>query len=173
MQIEYLSYHIRGRPRCKGELSPSSKIMPKRLEPFHGRRVNQYDHDDIGKKAWCHDNMKIYLRNCQGHKFDKTKEEEYLMHILEEARRRGGYSAVDDDILVMMDGKVSGTSFDHPAKENNEIDSDDLEEPYTQAMSNSDSDDDLGNFRRGDKKCEPMRPGDVIEYYSPMFVCGK
>eukprot|EP00979_Chaetoceros_neogracilis_P000631 scaffold160_cov234-Chaetoceros_neogracile.AAC.1 len=155
VQITYLSYNVRGQ-------TPSTHtIMPKRLEPFHGKRVNQYDHDDIGKKDWCQEYMKKYLCNRQSQHFDRMKEEEYLMHVMEEARERGGHGTVGNDVLVVerkQDGHVG-------------FESDDLEEPYTQAMSNSDSDDDL-MIKRKVKKCEPIRPGDVIEYYSPMFVFG-
>jgi hypothetical protein len=156
VQITYLSYNVRGQTPL------THTIMPKRLEPFHGKRVNQYDHDDIGKKDWCQEYMKKYLCNKQSQHFDKMKEEEYLMHVMEEARERGGHGTVGDDVLIVerkQDGHVG-------------FESDDLEEPYTQAMSNSDSDDDL-MIKRKVKKCEPIRPGDVIEYYSPMFVFGK
>ncbi len=54
-----------------------------------------------------------------------------------------------------------------------------LEEPYTQAPAfplpyGEDSDDDMMNFRIKTSKQsnEPIRPGDVLEYYNPIFVMG-
>lgn len=188
VQIVYLSFHIRGRPH---HFYPHEKItkvgiMPKRLLPFHGQRKNKYDYEDYGTLGWCEDSMQEYLQYCQRHsKFDPHLEKEYLMRVLVEARRREGYTAVDDDIIV-VDGKrnrAQGSDLFIDVDEDdgigNSIDSDDLEEPYTQALSkfdsDSDSDDDMQGFRRKRKtKCaEPIRPGDVIEYYNPIFVFGK
>jgi hypothetical protein len=192
LQVVYLSFHIRGRPH---HFYPNEKIkavglMQKRLIPFHGHRKNNYDHDDYGTLGWCEVSMQTYLQDCRGNsKFDLRLEKEYLMHVLVEARRRAGYSAIDDDIIV-VDGKRNRSkgsdSFidvdeDEGIGNGNSIDSDELEEPYTQALSNcgSDSDsDDMRGFRRFRRKrktkCgEPIRPGDVIEYYNPIFVFGK
>ena len=190
LQVVYLSFHIKGRPHhfYPNEEIKTVGITQKRLIPFHGHRTNNYDHDDYGTLGWCEVSMQTYLQYCQGNsKIDLHLEREYLMHVLVESRKRAGYSAVDDDIIV-VDGKrnrIKGLdSFidvDEDDGIGNAIDSDDLEEPYTQALSNcgSDSDsDDMRGFRRfrrkRNTKCgEPIRPGDVIEYYNPIFVFGK
>ena len=74
----------------------------------------------------------------------------------------------------IKNGKGDGDEKDH---ENNWDDSDDLEEPYTQApigLDIEDSDDDELFFRREiSRGNEPIRPGDVIEYYNPIFVKGR
>ena len=58
--------------------------------------------------------------------------------------------------------------------ENGEADNDemeDLEIPYTQAIT-FDPDDFGGLSSEDETSNEPIRPGDVIEYYSPIFVAG-
>ncbi|KAL7551083.1 hypothetical protein ACHAWF_014281 [Thalassiosira exigua] len=61
----------------------------------------------------------------------------------------------------------AGVDNDDDDDESN-IDMEDLDVPYTQAITFDP--DDFGTG--GDRSDEPIRPGDVIEYYSPIFVAG-
>ncbi len=55
-----------------------------------------------------------------------------------------------------------------------EDDDDSLEEPYTQDLGiEINSEDELDMYKEQTKSGEPIRPGDVIEYFNPIFVKGR
>ena len=207
--IEYLSAHQSNITNS----SSSKTVMPKRLIPFHGKRSNNYDHDDICRIGWCDLTMETYLdqqrRKISG--FDPDIERRYLMDVLNDAKRNGGY----EDVVIVSastNGKsgnhitkskpkskskedaidLSDSSDEHSHSHRNShsnldscsIASDELEEPYTQAVfgdshddggesSDEDEDDIRGLKTKSKKASEPIRPGDVIEYYNPIFVKGR
>jgi hypothetical protein len=50
----------------------------------------------------------------------------------------------------------------------------DMEVPYTQALGSAEEDEEISAFRGcSHKRKEPLRPGDVIMYYNPIFIAGK
>ena len=161
--------------------------------PFHGKRENNFDFDDIGGLNWCERNMKLYLEQMKAKgssttlsspssRFDAEVEKRYLERVLEVAKKNGGHTTTNRKSIIVIDDDKKASSvraainLDHSdASSSDDGESDDLEEPYTQAMATHDSDDDLRNFRRRkERKCiEPIRPGDVVEYYNPIFVHGR
>ena len=165
VQIQYLS--------CTSK-EKNIYVMPKRLVPFHGRRNNDFDHDDYGRLNWNKEHIKSYLDNLSKH--DAEQEKIYLKKVLAEARKRGGYKIKIDGNIDKQD--VINIDEEEDASHSSEgSDSDELEEPYTQALPDDfEMDiDDIPIMKKtlNKKSTEPIRPGDIIEYYSPIFGFGE
>lgn len=201
MKIQYLTS-----TKSNGNLKTIT-VASKRLIPFHGNHLDDYDHDDIAREGWCERLMKKYLIQQQGSnsrsKFDAKVERRYLQDVLKDAKRLGGYNNTSDndeddggdDIVAKKSGNqrdrcgiedssehVLYLSNDDAADRHKDEDVDDefddddsLEEPYTQAVVDYNSDDELNTLLRKDnsKGIEPIRPGDVIEYCNPIFIQGR
>lgn len=131
-------------------------ISTKRLIPYHNNDMgSDLDWHDICRSTWSKTLVDRYITQ-ENLNNKKDLFHSFLHNVLATAKERAGY--VEDS-----DGEQ-----------------DVLEEPYTQAIQmNSDesynSDDDIRNVLNHGKKFvakEPIRPGDVIEYYCPVFVYG-
>jgi hypothetical protein len=151
--VEILSMESKGRQQ--------RQISTKRLLPYHNNEFgSDLDWHDICRSTWSEVLINHYIAQENLNK-KKDQIKSFLHNVLSAAKERAGY--VEDD-----DG------------EQNELEENELEEPYTQAIHmNSDesynSDDDIRKVLDHGKKYvakERILPGDVIEYYCPVFVYG-
>lgn len=195
VQIEYISYNVL-RPVRKARNKRYKTISKKRLLPYHGQEnEDDLDHNDIIALEWCpnlYTKYQVQQNSIQDRKMCikldiPTVHEEIvtlavLNEVLLEVKQRSGFTSNSYDSSYGID--MGGDIHD-----------DDLEEPYTQALDfkpvecNS-SDEEMEEFyrdlqqkssppkahmRKSDKyvnNTEPIRPGDVIEYYHPLFIFG-
>lgn len=148
--VEFLSLE------CNDENRKVRQISTKRLIPYHNNCVgSDLDWAETCRSTWSEELLVKYIAQ-ENLMIKNDRVRDYLNSILTVAKERAGY--------------VNDECGDHDA----------LDEPYTQAINMSenesyDSDEDVTkimNHGRNFIAKEPISPGDVIEYYCPMFVYG-
>lgn len=151
--VEILSMETKGKQQ--------RQISTKRLLPYHNNEFgSDLDWHDICQSTWSEVLVNEYIAQENLNK-KKDQIKTFLHNVLSAAKERAGYVENNDG-------------------EQNELEENELEEPYTQAIHmNSDqsynSDDDIRKVLDHGKKYvakERILPGDVIEYYCPVFVYG-
>jgi len=198
LKIEYLSRRPDFTRNDYGSRLRSRTVPRMRLVPFYG---NDSKTKDIGKRRWCANILNSYKNRLQsGSSTGDNSSDKNTFFTHSSAKRKE--LAQDEIIFLgkllnavlqkyiqnapvnFFCGSQGYDSSDDSNLHSCESDSS-LEEPYTQANGlPTNSDEEMEHFfsmrnksvqspsKHQKRKKEPIHPGDVIEYFSPIYVHG-